>query len=162
LFFIFLLSIHQHLIIAFEFKINCIANETKFNIFLNTNSSTRGIVLGNLVEGMKYCVRVAAYTRVGSGPFTQPAICVDMDRVDVVGREQRTYTQRFRDIIIEPWFIVIGAVVCLLTILIVFFCTWFMYKKIMQKKQSKYGSNVIVEVQKNDNGNRYKNNWLGT
>ena len=31
-------------------KISCVANETRFNLNLNTNSTTRAIILGNLVE----------------------------------------------------------------------------------------------------------------
>ena len=55
-------------------------NETKYNIHLNTNSSTRGIIIENLVEGMKYCVKVAAYTKIGTGPFSQPFKCVEMSK----------------------------------------------------------------------------------
>jgi hypothetical protein len=85
----------------FPKKINCIANETKFNIFLNTNASTRRIILGNLVEDMKYCVKVAAYTKVGSGPFSQPTICTDMNRKNSITAKYRTYIDKFRDIMIE-------------------------------------------------------------
>ena len=53
-------------------------NETKYNIHLNTNSTTRGIIIENLIEGMKYCIKVAAYTKIGTGPFTQPFTCVEM------------------------------------------------------------------------------------
>lgn len=66
--------------IILGYKIHCIANETKFNIFLNTNSTTRAIILGNLIEGMKYCVKVAAYTKIGSGPFTNPPKCIEMGK----------------------------------------------------------------------------------
>ncbi len=136
----------------FPKKINCIANETKFNIFLNTNASTRGIILGNLVEDMKYCVKVAAYTKVGSGPFSQPTICIDMNRKNSITAKDRTYIDKFRDIMIEPWFIVIGAVSCLVTVFILFFCTWCIYKRSTNK--TKYNSSVVLDVQKSDNGNR--------
>jgi hypothetical protein len=65
-------------ILFFIIKINCISNETKYNIHLNTNSTTRAIILENLIEGMKYCVKVAGYTKVGTGPFTQPFKCIEM------------------------------------------------------------------------------------
>ena len=59
-------------------QINCVANETKYNIHLNTNATTRGIIIENLIEGMKYCIKVAAYTKIGIGPFTQPFKCIEM------------------------------------------------------------------------------------
>lgn len=52
-------------------------NETRFNLNLNTNASTRAIILGNLIENMSYCIKVAAYTRVGLGPYTRLE-CVEM------------------------------------------------------------------------------------
>jgi len=52
------------------YKISCIANETKFSLNLNTNSTTRAIIIGNLIKDMKYCVQVAAFTKKGTGPFT--------------------------------------------------------------------------------------------
>ena len=48
------------------------ANETRFHVNITTNSSTQGIVLGNLIEGMTYRIQVAAFTRVGMGNRTMP------------------------------------------------------------------------------------------
>ena len=52
------------------------------SVQLTTNASTRAIIIGNLLAEARYCVRVAAMTRVGLGPFTTPA-CVHMSTVNL-------------------------------------------------------------------------------
>lgn len=63
--------------IILGYKVNCLTNETRFNLNLNTNASTRAIILGNLIENMSYCIKVAGYTRIGIGPYTRLE-CVEM------------------------------------------------------------------------------------
>ena len=51
--------------VVLGYKISCVANETKYSLNLKANSTTRAIIVGNLIKNMKYCVQVAAFTRKG-------------------------------------------------------------------------------------------------
>jgi len=151
--------------IILGYKIACLTNETKSNLNLNTNATTRAIILGNLNEGIKYCIKVAAYTKIGTGPFTSPK-CVEMSQAALIAQHDKkqviitatttanvSFTDKFKALIL------------------MFYCIFYKFKNIsFKKKHKKYLSsseNCSLNVpHKIDNGNRYKlvndTIWLDT
>jgi len=159
------------------YKISCLANETKYNINLNTNATTRAIIVGNLIEDMKYCIKVAAFTKKGTGPYTAPK-CVEITSNNLF-KLQTSPTDVFnqketslKPIISEPWFISLIVLISLIVIGLMFYCFWFIIKRrAIKQKKCKYMStsseNGSLNVpHKIDNGNRYKlvndTIWLDT
>lgn len=62
------------------YKINCLGSNESTSIRLpNISADVKGINVKSLIEDMQYCVSVAARTRVGYGPYSQP-ICVIMSK----------------------------------------------------------------------------------
>lgn len=163
------------------YKISCLANETKFSLNLNTNATTRAIIVGNLIKDMKYCVKVAAFTKKGTGPFTTQQ-CVEMSESVLANLDvarSKLNNESIQEALSEPWFIVLIVLICLMIIATLFYCVWFMVRRIrMTKKhqQHKYlssssenGSLGAGATHKINNGNSYKlvNNmndpiWLDT
>ena len=63
------------------YKVNCIgANESTSIRLLNISADAKGLHIKSLIEDMQYCVSVAARTRLGYGPYSQP-ICVTMSKL---------------------------------------------------------------------------------
>jgi hypothetical protein len=58
------------------YKVNCLgSNETTSIRLLNISADAKGLHIKSLIEHMQYCISVAARTRLGYGPYSQP-ICV--------------------------------------------------------------------------------------
>lgn len=155
--------------IILGYKINCLANETKFNLNLNTNSTTRAIILGNLIENMKYCIKVAAYTKIGVGPYTA-AKCVEMTYTNLVKSQQVLKKNEFDEesssklekIVQESWFLVL---ISILIGILIFTCMgyfiWIIYKRralIKKSNSKKYLSNnsTLSHHKIDQTGGRYK------
>lgn len=124
------------------FKIVCLANETRFNVNVNANASNRAILLGNLVENMRYCVRVAALTRVGIGPYTASK-CVEMtssnlelakkrhdDKSVMIGAKNSGYFSfSTNNIFNQMWFVSLLGVLAILGISVMFYLVWCLLKR---------------------------------
>lgn len=168
--------------IILGYKIVCLTNETKLNLNLNTNATTRAIILGNLIQELKYCIKVAAYTRIGTGPFTTSK-CIEMTSASLNAKQnviikasdsvnsQSQFSTKLKNLISQPWFIVCVALVLSVLIFSMFYCAFYKLKKYsFRKKHKKYLSsseNCSLNVpHKIDNGNRYKlvndTIWLDT
>jgi len=62
------------------YKVNCLgSNESTSIRLLNISSDAKGLHIKSLIENMQYCISVAARTRLGYGPYSQP-ICVTMSK----------------------------------------------------------------------------------
>lgn len=60
------------------YKVNCLgSNESTSIRLLNISADAKGLHVKSLFENMQYCVSIAARTRLGYGPYSQP-ICVTM------------------------------------------------------------------------------------
>lgn len=68
----------------------------------------------------------------------------------------------------EPWFIAMIVILSIITIISLFYCFWFIMKKVYYESTGKkYDSETVLSVHKTDsNGNRYKlvndTIWLDT
>ena len=177
--------------IIMGYKIMCLANETKYGINLNTNGSSRAIILGNLIHGMRYCVKVAAFTKVGTGPFSPPK-CIDMTEENLAKTKENnnsqknkinqqysvpvTFNDKLRFLMKQSWFISLLTIVCILAACLIFYCLWMSLRRLFvrrDKKHQKYlsssenCSSLNLGNHKIDaNGNRYKlvndTIWLDT
>ena len=64
------------------YKVNCLAsNETNSIRLINISSDAKGLFIKSLIEDMEYCISIAACTRMGYGPYSQP-ICVTMSKIN--------------------------------------------------------------------------------
>jgi hypothetical protein len=62
------------------YKVNCLgSNESSSIRLLNISADAKGLHIKNLIENMQYCISVAARTRLGYGPYSQPK-CVTMSK----------------------------------------------------------------------------------
>ena len=62
------------------YKVNCLGpNETSSIRLLNISADAKGLHIKSLMENVQYCISVAARTRLGYGPYSQP-ICVTMSK----------------------------------------------------------------------------------
>jgi hypothetical protein len=178
---------HMNGIIA-GYKIMCMANETKYGINLNTNASTRAIILGNLIHGMKYCVKVAAFTRTGTGPFS-PSKCIDMTEENLSKTQENNnqknkinqqnpvaFNDKLAFLMKQSWFISLLTIVCILAACLIFYCLWMSLRRLFKRRDKKHQkylsssencSSLNLGNHKIDtNGNRYKlvndTIWLDT
>ena len=164
--------------IIIGYKISCVANETKFSLNLNTNSTTRAIILGNLVENMRYCIKVAAYTKVGVGPFASQK-CVEMSSLSLVNNQVSrkelpgSIYERAKGVVGEWWLVVVASVSVLVVAGAFLYCVACRIRRRLpfKKKQHKYLSSsengsLSVPHKIDQNGNRYKlvndTIWLDT
>jgi hypothetical protein len=66
------------------YKVNCLASNETISIRLtNISADAKGLVIKSLIEDMEYCISIAARTRVGYGPYSQP-ICVTMSKINTI------------------------------------------------------------------------------
>jgi hypothetical protein len=155
------------------YKIICKAtNDTRHSLNLKTNSTTRAIIVGNLLQDLTYCIKVAAYNNKGLGPFTDSqCIAMTLETLHQLKGDQ-TYqiidsTKRINGEIMfinEPWFIVLivlasGVVICCL-----FYCIWWtilkyhrlsMNRKFLAPSSSSSDNNSTVGTHNNID-HRYK------
>ena len=68
--------------------------------------------------------------------------------------KEQTYPDKIRNLISEPWFIAMLVISSLITISLIFYCIWFVYKTCRKKR--KFNSNNVLTVHKTDNGNRHE------
>ena len=155
--------------IIIGYRVSCSANNSKNTINLNTNSTTRAIIIGNLFDKMKYCIKVAAYNKVGTGPYTANK-CIDMNLSTSSSHKSLIY-----NIIHQAWFLGLVSLILISLILLFFiYFVWLFYKRrllIRKSSSKKYLSNnstLMSDSRIDKNGNRYKlvgndaNVWLDT
>jgi len=66
------------------YKVNCLASNETISIRLtNISADAKGLFIKSLIEDMEYCISIAARTRLGYGPYSQP-ICVTMSKINTI------------------------------------------------------------------------------
>lgn len=151
------------------YKVNCLgANESSSIRLANISSDAKGLHIKSLIENMQYCISVAARTRLGYGPYSQP-ICVTMNEEFLkLNRHinQFSLKRRFHDALGQPWFLPLIILSSILFTCALIYILWLCLHNFVHRycHRLKFGSsstsssNQFVEmpVQKTlSNGTRY-------
>ena len=121
--------------------VNIYENVSKVLTNITIDSSSSSIMLANLTEGVTYTVSVAAINRIGSGPYSEPAIL----RLDPLTKKLDTsFKYRFPldnehvdDFVTQPWFIILlGSI--LVIMMLSFAVMVFIKRKHILMKQSAF------------------------
>uniref|UniRef100_A0A8C9W4M3 Roundabout, axon guidance receptor, homolog 2 (Drosophila) n=1 Tax=Scleropages formosus TaxID=113540 RepID=A0A8C9W4M3_SCLFO len=134
---------HQNGIIQ-EYKIWCLANETRFHVNKTVDAAIRSVVVGGLQAGVQYRVEVAASTSAGVGVRSEPRPILIGERRDVItgGEEKNSIS----DVVKQPAFIAGIGGAC--WIVLMGFSTWLYWRR----KKRKGLSNYAVTFQRGERG----------
>jgi hypothetical protein len=98
---------------------------------------------------MKYCVKVAAYTRVGLGPFTQNK-CFEMSEASLLKSKMsdsqtsiktslpgssNAFNERAKYYLKQPWFISMATIVLILACCLVLYAVWTILRRVLSVKE---------------------------
>jgi hypothetical protein len=101
------------------YKVNCLtSNETHSIRLTNISSDAKGLYIKNLIENIEYCISIAARTRIGYGPYSQP-ICVTTSKTinflninyfrfldaNFLPINPNSLKHRLHEAIAQPWFV---------------------------------------------------------
>ncbi|CAF3415717.1 unnamed protein product [Rotaria sp. Silwood1] len=147
------------------YKVNCLGtNETNSIRLTNISSDAKGLYIKNLIENMEYCISIAARTRIGYGPYSQP-ICVIMNaKLLQINQNQLKY--RLREAISQPWFLPVIILSSIIFICACAYVIWLCFHYITQQHRHRIkfnssassSSNQSVELPVHktlSNGKRY-------
>ncbi|XP_029433837.1 roundabout homolog 2 isoform X12 [Rhinatrema bivittatum] len=139
-------SDHQNGIIQ-EYKIWCLANETRFHINKTVDAAIRSVVIGGLYPGIQYRVEVAASTSAGVGTKSEPQPILIGNRNEVVITENNnSITEQITDVVKQPAFIAGIGGAC--WVILMGFSIWLYWRR----KKRKGLSNYAVTFQRGDRG----------
>ncbi|XP_060743892.1 roundabout homolog 2 isoform X3 [Tachysurus vachellii] len=141
-------SEHQNGIIQ-EYRIWCLANETRFHVNKTVDAAIRSVVVGGLQAGLLYRVEVAASTSAGVGVKSEPhPIIIGKDFRDVIvsGDKNNSITEQITDVVKQPAFIAGIGGAC--WVILMGFSIWLYWRR----KKRKGLSNYAVTFQRVDGG----------
>ncbi|XP_030060097.1 roundabout homolog 2 isoform X9 [Microcaecilia unicolor] len=139
-------SDHQNGVIQ-EYKIWCLANETRFHINKTVDAAIRSVVIGGLYPGIQYRVEVAASTSAGVGMKSEPQPILIGNRNEVVITENNnSITEQITDVVKQPAFIAGIGGAC--WVILMGFSIWLYWRR----KKRKGLSNYAVTFQRGDRG----------
>ncbi|XP_072769921.1 roundabout homolog 2-like isoform X3 [Nerophis lumbriciformis] len=118
-----------------EYKIWCLANETRFHVNKSVDATIRSVVLGGLQAGVQYRVEVAAGTSAGVGVKSTPQlITLGVEQKDVMtGSEDNN---SISDVVKQPAFIAGLGGAC--WIVLMGFSAWLYWRRKKRKGLSNY------------------------
>uniref|UniRef100_A0A8C9W2Z4 Roundabout2-like n=1 Tax=Scleropages formosus TaxID=113540 RepID=A0A8C9W2Z4_SCLFO len=123
---------HQNGIIQ-EYKIWCLANETRFHVNKTVDAAIRSVVVGGLQAGVQYRVEVAASTSAGVGVRSEP-------RPILIGPETPGEKNSISDVVKQPAFIAGIGGAC--WIVLMGFSTWLYWRRKKRKGLSNYAGEI--------------------
>ncbi|XP_036379600.1 roundabout homolog 2-like isoform X2 [Megalops cyprinoides] len=133
---------HQNGIIQ-EYKIWCLANETRFHVNKTVDAAIRSVVVGGLQAGIQYRVEVAASTSAGVGVKSEPQpIVIGKELKD--GMTDAEGNSSLSDVLRQPAFIAGLGGAC--WIILMGFSAWLYWRR----KKRKGLSNYAVTFQRGD------------
>uniref|UniRef100_A0A8C9WSQ3 Roundabout2-like n=1 Tax=Scleropages formosus TaxID=113540 RepID=A0A8C9WSQ3_SCLFO len=121
---------HQNGIIQ-EYKIWCLANETRFHVNKTVDAAIRSVVVGGLQAGVQYRVEVAASTSAGVGVRSEP-------RPILIG--DVSLATSISDVVKQPAFIAGIGGAC--WIVLMGFSTWLYWRRKKRKGLSNYAGEI--------------------
>ncbi|XP_061537063.1 roundabout homolog 2 isoform X2 [Phycodurus eques] len=129
---------HQNGIIQ-EYKIWCLANETRFHVNKTVDAAIRSVVVGGLQVGMVYRVELAASTSAGVGVKSEPqSIVIGKAFQDVIihGNRNNSITEQITDVVKQPAFIAGIGGAC--WVILMGFSIWLYWRRKKRKGLSNY------------------------
>ncbi|KAK3531873.1 hypothetical protein QTP70_033954, partial [Hemibagrus guttatus] len=129
---------HQNGIIQ-EYRIWCLANETRFHVNKTVDAAIRSVVVGGLQAGLLYRVEVAASTSAGVGVKSEPhPIIIGKDFRDVIvsGDKNNSITEQITDVVKQPAFIAGIGGAC--WVILMGFSIWLYWRRKKRKGLSNY------------------------
>ncbi|KAJ0004339.1 hypothetical protein NQD34_010553 [Periophthalmus magnuspinnatus] len=118
-----------------EYKIWCLANETRFHVNKSVDATIRSVVLGGLQSGVQYRVEVAAGTSAGVGVKSKPQLIIlGAELRDVMTGSEGNNS--ISDVVKQPAFIAGLGGAC--WIVLMGFSAWLYWRRKKRKGLSNY------------------------
>ncbi|XP_056267338.1 roundabout homolog 2-like [Pseudoliparis swirei] len=118
-----------------EYKIWCLANETRFHVNKSVDATIRSVVVGGLQTGMQYHVEVAAGTSAGVGVKSKPQLIIlGAELRDVMTGSEGNNS--ISDVVKQPAFIAGLGGAC--WIVLMGFSAWLYWRRKKRKGLSNY------------------------
>ncbi|KAL6099014.1 robo2 [Pungitius sinensis] len=118
-----------------EYKIWCLANETRFHVNKSVDATIRSVVVGGLQTGVQYHVEVAACTSAGVGEKSKPQlILLGAELRDVMTGSEGNNS--ISDVVKQPAFIAGLGGAC--WIVLMGFSAWLYWRRKKRKGLSNY------------------------
>uniref|UniRef100_A0A7N6BU83 Roundabout, axon guidance receptor, homolog 2 (Drosophila) n=1 Tax=Anabas testudineus TaxID=64144 RepID=A0A7N6BU83_ANATE len=112
-----------------EYKIWCLANETRFHVNKSVDATIRSVVVGGLQTGVQYHVEVAAGTSAGVGVKSKPQLII-------LGNLLTPGNNSISDVVKQPAFIAGLGGAC--WIVLMGFSAWLYWRRKKRKGLSNY------------------------
>uniref|UniRef100_A0A674N2K0 Roundabout guidance receptor 2 n=1 Tax=Takifugu rubripes TaxID=31033 RepID=A0A674N2K0_TAKRU len=118
-----------------EYKIWCLANETRFHVNKSVDATIRSVVVGGLQTGVQYRVEVAAGTSAGVGVKSKPQlITLGAELTDIITGSEGNNS--ISDVVKQPAFIAGLGGAC--WIVLMGFSAWLYWRRKKRKGLSNY------------------------
>ncbi|KAM8898928.1 roundabout homolog 2-like isoform 2-T2 [Spinachia spinachia] len=118
-----------------EYKIWCLANETRFHVNKSVDATIRSVVVGGLQTGVQYHVEVAACTSAGVGEKSKPQLIIlGAELRDVITGSEGNNS--ISDVVKQPAFIAGLGGAC--WIVLMGFSAWLYWRRKKRKGLSNY------------------------
>ncbi|VVC43054.1 Hypothetical protein CINCED_3A018710 [Cinara cedri] len=103
------------------------------NVTVGANTPT--LLLTNLTSGVRYKVMIAAATKIGFGPYTEP-IVLPTDYMGQINKVNDAVIdhEEIKEFVAEPWFILLLAGVATLTVILLAAILFVRYRQLGAKK----------------------------
>uniref|UniRef100_A0A3B4YIC6 Roundabout homolog 2-like n=1 Tax=Seriola lalandi dorsalis TaxID=1841481 RepID=A0A3B4YIC6_SERLL len=122
-----------------EYKIWCLANETRFHVNKSVDATIRSVVVGGLQTGVQYRVEVAAGTSAGVGVKSKPQLIMLELRDVMTGSEGNN---SISDVVKQPAFIAGLGGAC--WIVLMGFSAWLYWRRKKRKGLSNYAGKKSI------------------
>ncbi|MGH0129898.1 UNVERIFIED_CONTAM: hypothetical protein FKN15_029240 [Acipenser sinensis] len=153
---------HQNGIIQ-EYKIWCLANETRFDINKTVDAAIRSVVIGGLYSGIQYRVAVAASTSAGVGVKSEPHPIIIGNFKDVImsgAGSNNSITEQITDVVKQPAFIAGIGGAC--WVILMGFSIWLYWRRKKRKGLSNYAVQSFTFTPAGGKGGKKKKNKSGS
>uniref|UniRef100_A0A8C6Q7G6 Roundabout guidance receptor 2 n=1 Tax=Nothobranchius furzeri TaxID=105023 RepID=A0A8C6Q7G6_NOTFU len=125
-----------------EYKIWCLANDTRFHVNKSVDATIRSVVVRGLQTGVQYHVEVAASTSVGVGVKSKPQLIILGNPTALQTLEgSNGMTLSISDVVKQPAFIAGLGGAC--WIVLMGFSTWLYWRRKKRKGLSNYAGKMI-------------------
>uniref|UniRef100_A0A8C6W0J4 Roundabout guidance receptor 2 n=1 Tax=Nothobranchius furzeri TaxID=105023 RepID=A0A8C6W0J4_NOTFU len=119
-----------------EYKIWCLANDTRFHVNKSVDATIRSVVVRGLQTGVQYHVEVAASTSVGVGVKSKPQLIILGNPTALQTLEGSNGMTLISDVVKQPAFIAGLGGAC--WIVLMGFSTWLYWRRKKRKGLSNY------------------------